>query len=512
MSKPLPRSAPEPHGVSPAAVVKFIDEIEAAKLELHSLMLLRHGSVVAEGWWKPYAPEKPHMLFSLSKSFTSTAIGFAVAEGLLSVDAPVLGFFKDEAPIKPGRHWDEMQVRHLLSMSTGHAVDTTGYMIRRRDGDWVRGFLRRPVKFKPGTHFLYNTGATYMLSVIVQKLTGQKVLDYLTPRLFGPLGIEGATWEECPRGHNTGGFGLNIKTEDIARFGQFLLQRGQWGGVQLLPAAWVDEATRKHVENGTADGTNDWGEGYGYQFWRCIPGCYRGDGAFGQYCIVVPQLDLVIAITSGLGDMAAVLRLIWDILLPAIGDRLPDNLPARSALAARLAGLSYEPPVLQDSSPLETTVAGKTYRLDSNREQRKTLQMLFSTPAKTFMPEIEVGSRETVQYAVSGDTCEVVSKYNRGRRARSRGGSAAGGTYSCTYGRNQWIESTCDTPWGQQNVAAAYGWENDATLVFTRRDLNAPFVWTEKVRIEQDTIEITQSINVSMGPTESPVVRGTPDH
>jgi hypothetical protein len=197
-----------------------------------------------------------------------------------------------------------------------------------------------------------------------------------------------------------------------------------------------------------------------------------------------------------------------DILLPALGDKVPDDSQARSAMGARLAGLSYEPPLLQNSSPLETVVSGKTYMLENNREHLKTMQLVFSTPDKTFMTEKEVGSRESVQYAMWGDICQVVSQYGRGQLARSRSRKATDGTYSCIYGRNKWIESTCDTPWGKQNVSAAFGWEDDATLVFTRRDLNAPFVWTEKVKIAEDAIEIMQSFNVSMGPTESPAIKG----
>ena len=180
------------------------------------------------------------MLFSLSKSFTSTAVGMAVAEGRLSVDDPVLSFFPDEAPRKPGENLAAMRVRHLLAMSTGHDQDTTEHLYRRRDGNWARAFLARPVAHAPGTHFLYNTGATYMLSAIVQKVTGQTLLEYLRPRLFEPLGIEGATWETCPRGVNTGGFGLSVKTEDIARFGQLYLQRGVAGpaGVCCRKRGW----------------------------------------------------------------------------------------------------------------------------------------------------------------------------------------------------------------------------------------------------------------------------------
>jgi CubicO group peptidase (beta-lactamase class C family) len=478
MPKNMPRSTPEAQGVNPAAVTKFIDGIEAAKLELHSFMMVRHGSVVAEGWWKPYAPEKKHMLFSLSKSFTSTAVGFAVTEGLLSVDDLVLSFFKDDAPAKPSRYWQQLKVRHLLSMTTGHGVDTTGFMVNRRDGDWVKGFFSRSLKYKPGNHFLYNTGATYMLAVIVQKLTGQRVLDYLTPRLLEPLGIEDAVWEQCPKGYNTGGFGLNIKTEDIARFGQFLLQRGMWDGVQLLPTAWVDEATSKQSDNEPYGSTPDWKVGYGYQFWRCVPDCYRGDGAFGQYCIVIPRLDTVLAITSGLRDMQAVLTHIWDDLLPAItGDKLPSDLPARSAMQARLAGLAYNPVTLQASSPMETALSGKTFKLEANQE--KMTKISFSFTADQCDADISLGKKKT--------------------------------KLSC--GRGRWLEGTHApianpgiTPLADLNSAASFTWEGDNTLVITSRAVNTPFVSTIRVVFGNDTIELTNSMNVQFTPATPAVI------
>ncbi len=203
-----------------------------------------------------------------------------------------------------------MRVRHLLSMSTGHAEDTTRYLREEKDGNWVKAFLAQPVEYEPGTHFLYNSGATYMLSAIVQKLSGLKVVDYLRPRLFEPLGIENPRWETWPQGINTGGWGLNINTEDIARFGQLYLQSGMWHGQRLVPAAWIEEATARQVSNGS-NPDSDWEQGYGYQFWRCRHNAYRGDGAFGQYCLVMPDQDAVLAITSGVSDMQAVLNVIW---------------------------------------------------------------------------------------------------------------------------------------------------------------------------------------------------------
>src|SRR3954447_19143949 len=163
----LPRSSPEAQGVSSAAVLAFVDEAEKKIDALHSVMLVRHGHVVAEGWWTPYDARTRHELYSLSKSFTSTAVGLAVAEGKLSIDDPVLKFFPDAAPAEPGKNLKLMRVSDLLRMSTGHQVEPAV----RSEPNWAKAFLAQPVPFKPGTHFLYNTSATYMLSAIVQKVT-----------------------------------------------------------------------------------------------------------------------------------------------------------------------------------------------------------------------------------------------------------------------------------------------------------------------------------------------------
>ena len=262
-SSSLPRSQPEAQGVSSSAILAFVDEAEKKIDALHSFMLVRHGHVVAEGWWSPYQAESPHALYSLSKSFTSTAVGLAIAEGKLSVDDEVLKFFPEDAPKEPSNNLKAMRVSDLLRMSTGHQAEP-----RLTPGDvWTKKFLAQPVPYKPGTHFLYNTAATYMLSAIVQKATGTTVLDYLRPRLFEPLGIEHPTWGTSPQGISLGGYGLSIRTEDIARFGQLYLQKGKWHGKQLVPEAWVEAATARQTSNGS-NPKSDWDQGYGYQFWR----------------------------------------------------------------------------------------------------------------------------------------------------------------------------------------------------------------------------------------------------
>src|SRR5262245_31342351 len=324
----LPRSSPEAQGVSSAAILSFIEAADKSIDSLHSFMSLRHSKVVAEGWWSPYDAQSPHVLFSLSKSFTSTAIGLAISEGKLSVDDEVLKFFPDDAPAEPGANLKAMRVRDLLRMNTGHETEPP----RPPDQSWKKAFLNHPVRFKPGTHFLYNTSATYMLAAIVEKTTGMSLLDYLRPRLFDPLGIENPTWEKSPEGITAGGYGLSVRTEDIARFGQLYLQKGKWRGKQLIPAAWVEEATSYQTSNGS-NPKSDWDQGYGYQFWRCRNGAYRGDGAFGQFCVVLPEQDAVVAITSGVRELQAVLNLVWDKLLPGLK---PGPLPADDTTRAKL--------------------------------------------------------------------------------------------------------------------------------------------------------------------------------
>ena len=333
----LPRSTPEAQGVDSAVIRKFVEAADKQVNSMHSFMLVRYGYVVAEGWWKPEAAEKPHVMHSLSKSFTSTAIGLAVAEGKLSIDDPVLKFFPNDAPAEASDKLKQMRVRDLLTMTGGHQEEAK---LRETTAPWVKTFLAHPVPHKPGTHFLYNTPGSFMLSAIISKVTGQNTLEYLKPRLFDPLGIENPEWPVNDQGEIYGGWGLKIRTEDIAKFGQLYLQKGKWNGKQLVPAAWVEQATSKQVSNGS-DPSRDWDQGYGFQFWRCRHNAYRGDGANGQFCIVLPEQDAVIAITANTRDMQAELNVVWDNLLPAFqAKKLPANQSEQAKLKDTLANLT----------------------------------------------------------------------------------------------------------------------------------------------------------------------------
>jgi hypothetical protein len=315
MTQSLPRSAPENQGVGSESILEFLAAVETAKLEFHSLMVLKHGQVITEGWWKPYAADLKHMLFSLSKSFTSSAIGFLVEAGTFGLNDAAISFFPDDLPLEISHNLKALKVRHLLCMATGHQDDPTNSPEIRDSQNWIKTILEQEIEFEPGTHFVYNSGASFLLSAIVQKVTGQTLLEFLKPRLLEPLGIKNATWASNVQGINFGGWGLNLTTEDIAKFGLLYLQHGVWNGQQILSKSWVELATSSQISNGDKP-TSDWQQGYGFQFWRCQHGAYRGDGAFGQYCVVMPEQDAVVVITSAVNDMQQVLNFVWEHLLP----------------------------------------------------------------------------------------------------------------------------------------------------------------------------------------------------
>ncbi len=318
----MKRSTPEQQGIPTSVIDRFIaalnDQATNAATAVHSVAIARNGYLIGEASWHPYTSNSPHMLYSLSKSFTSTAVGLAVFEGKLSIDDLVIDLLPDDLPAEISPHLAAMRVCDLLTMTTGHAVDTMPPHTAVGP-NWARSILAQPVEFPPGTHFVYNSGATYLLAAILTRITGERMLDYLTPRLLSPLGIVGATWEQCPRGIDVGGWGLSISTRDITVFGQLLLDRGVFGGRQLVPAEWIDAATSAQVSNGDPAVPDDSTQGYGYQFWRSQHSAYRADGAFGQMCIVIPEHNTVVAFTSGHHNAQKLRDILWDTLLPGRG-------------------------------------------------------------------------------------------------------------------------------------------------------------------------------------------------
>ena len=443
----LPRSTPEAQGLSAAALDSFVAALDASDQEIQTLMLVRHGHVVLAEEWAPYRLADRHMLFSVSKSFTSMAIGLLVEAGQLSIDDQVISFFAaEELPDQVSDNLAAMRIRHLLTMTTGHSQDTVERL--SRDRRMVRLFLGLDVEAEPGTLFVYNSGATYMLSAILQKVTGETLLDYLRPRLFEPLGATEATWDLSREGINTGGWGLSLNTESLANFGQLLLQRGEWDGKQLIPAEWIDAATAWQVPNDNEDKV-DWRQGYGYQFWRARHGAYRGDGAFGQYCVVFPEQDASLIITSASPDMQATLDVVWEHLLPALDGATGDGTP-------RPARLEILPP--KGAVP---TGNGRTYRFEPNQ---------------AMLTAVRLDADGTGTFTFTNEKDQDVV---------------------CTPG--DWRELTdelTDPP--ARMVTSAYA-DGDA-FVATFRYLETPFAVTMTCRTEGDALVIDGLNNVGFGP------------
>lgn len=457
----LPRSTPEAEGISSTALRKFAEALRGLD-SVHSVMVMRHGRVVAEGWKKPYGPETPHMLFSLSKSFTSCAVGFACAEGKLSLDARLVDLFRDKLPECYDPKFETMRIRHLLSMTSGHDHCTMADM--QHAPDWERAFFRTTPVYEPGTHFCYNSGASYMLSAAVVRATKESLCDYLRPRLFEPLGIAPRLWELSPQGIETGGWGFNLTTEEIASFAQCLLDGGRRDGRQVIPAEYLAQATSIQSDNSMND-QPDWKVGYGFQFWRCRHNAFRGDGAFGQYAIAMPEQGIAIAITSGLRNMQQILDLVWDFVLPAAqNSALPPAAEEESALRQELA--AWAMPVLTSAG---AELPRRIYHLEANDLQFKELS-----------------------FASLGDHVELSLD---GETLRAGFGFQADNLLT-------WREAL------PRRVAASVRRISDREFELLACCYETPFQWHIQLEFGDDTVTLVRRANVCFRTADWPVLRG----
>lgn len=357
----LPRRSPSEQGVDPQTLLDLVDTLDRSDHELHSLMILRGGAVVTEGWWAPFRPDLPHALYSLSKSFTSVAVGLAVDAGLLDLDDQLVDLFPDLGPQPPDPRVAAITLRHALTMTTGHDTDPIltlfPWIVENPRGDWLDGFLGLAPDHAPGAPFTYNQLATYAAARAVEARTGQRLVDHLREPILEPLGAHDAHWMNRG-GHDLGFAGLHLRTESIAAFGELCLRKGRFGGRRLVPASWIEAATSALVPNdlpnrgaGDQNPEPDWNAGYGYQFWQCRHG-FRGDGALGQFCIVWPDEDMVIVTTAATPDMQGLLDLFEERLSGAL--EFPDRHDTgeiEDRLARRCAELALPTPVHHPSGP-----------------------------------------------------------------------------------------------------------------------------------------------------------------
>jgi CubicO group peptidase (beta-lactamase class C family) len=479
-AKPLPRSTPEAEGVDAAGLLALVEAFESKINAVHSLMLVRHGKVVAEGWWAPYAAGDLHIMYSVSKSFTSTAIGFAQQEGLLNVNDLVLSFFPELAPENPAEQMKQMRIRDLLRMSSGHQNDMNPVIKAAKDNAWIKAFLATPVENKPGTRWVYNSACSYMLAAIVQKVSKQSLEDFLKPRLFEPLGILPPMWGKSPEGVNLGDGGLTLRTEDLAKFGLLYLQKGLWNGKHLLAERWVEDATSLQTSTGGNPDSN-WDAGYGYQFWRNKSTGYRADGAFGQFAFVLPKYDAVLAVTSGTGDMAGVMDAVWQYLLPALHEHaLPANAAGQSKLKSKLASLSLPVQSGTPSVALAADVSGRKYGFEKNELGLVSASVDFS------------GADPSITFQDADGSHVIPCGVGRWIRGRS--------------GFQKRISNVFDND--TQGIAASCAWADDHTFLAKLCFHETPYTISARFSFERDKLLIDLEHNLRWGETKRPQLVG----
>lgn len=386
----LERATPESQGVPSKAVIQYFDSITSLKTtEIHSALLMRHGKIVGEIHPIPFRAAYGHTLFSCSKAFTAAAIGIAVAENRIRVTDRLTAFFPELLPDSISDDLASITIHDLLTMQAGFTPTDD---IRCCQTEWIKACLANKMFAKPGTRFAYDSMDTYLLSAIIQKVTGLTLQDYLKQRLFEPLHITEVNWEWSPEGVSCGGWGLYLQAESMAKFGQLLLNKGNWNGRQLIPTSWVKEMMKTHVES----------SGYGYQLWRCDhPQTFRADGAYGQYIIVMPNEDMVAVITQSISGDASGKEYCWLFkqLLPTLSDTpLPEN--KNSRLLAKKQD-SYSLPLAegkavsrQQSSFICT---GKRYLLENNKLGWKSIS--FNQKGKTLTVSVETDNHGIVEIA-----------------------------------------------------------------------------------------------------------------
>jgi hypothetical protein len=469
----LERAQPREGGVNAAAVEAFLDDAAAGGLEIHGLMLHRSGRVAAEGWWWPYRADRPRIMHSATKSVMASAIGMALEEGRFQLQDKVISFFPEYLPAVVDDKLAAMTIEDLLTMRAGHAAETSGAIWRGVQTSWTAEFFKIPVVYTPGTTYVYTSAASYMLSAILTRVTGETLHDYLKPRFFTPLGITGEQWDVGPDNINPGGNGLTMKTADLLKLGVVHAQRGLWQGRRILSEAWIDQATRSHGE-----------DNYGYQWATTADGPYLAIGIFMQFVIVFPQHQAALAVigadqegsTTFLPIVQRHFPRAFETMLPAEEAALAD-----ARLQARLAAAARKPSIVSHRSTKPAQISGRTYRVEPNALGVTAVRFDFDAQRCIFHL------------------------------------TEAGVEYGVACGLHDWLETQTDVPGRELHhgyslrsaqVVAGARWLDESTLEMTWIFAETAFRDTVVCRFDRDRVTIERSVNVNSSALSWPTLSG----
>jgi CubicO group peptidase (beta-lactamase class C family) len=469
----LDRSEPSEAGVAAAGVLNFIRGAESQGLELHTLLVERHGKLAAEIYRWPYNATRPRIGHSIAKSFTSAAIGLALSEGHFKLTDHVIDFFPEHLPPVVSDNLRAMTVRDLLTMRTGHAEEISGSRWRVIKTSWIAEFLKVPVVHRPSEVYVYTSAASYMLAAIFTKATGQTLHEYLRPRIFKPLGIVGETWDIGTDGLNPGGNGLTCKVTDLLKFGMLHLQKGIWNGVQILPAEWIEEATRP-IGNSE----------YGYHWGTGPDGEFFAMGLFGQLVAVLPAHDAVVVLTSAIASPVACsgfwVPLLHKHISSIFAKTITDD-EAEPQLKHRVAEMA-QPPKLSSSMRRHRVPDGtQFYAIEKN----------------------DLGI-DQICFSFESDRCTVRMCYPEAEHV-------------IVVGIDRWIEGQTGIPGAQLHhgygvtparVIAGASWRGESLFVMTWIFAEMTFRDTVECEFQQDRLTLQRRVNVNSGAMSLPVLRG----
>lgn len=468
----LRRGEPRDAGVNAEIVAAFLDDAAGAGLDIHGLMLHRAGRVVAEGWWWPYRADRPRIMHSATKSVMASAIGMALEEGRFRLQDKVVAFFPELLPAVIDPKLAALTVENLLTMRVGHAAETSGSIWRGIHTSWTAEFFKIPLAYQPGTTFMYTSAASYMLSAILTKVTGQTLHEYLKPRFFEPLGIVAEQWDLGPDNVNPGGNGLTMKTADLLKLGVLHAQGGLWEGRRILSEAWIAEATRSHGDN------------YGYQWTTAPGGAYLAIGIFMQFVMVFPRHQATLAVVGAAQEGSK-------LFLPVVQRHFPrafeSQLPAAAAqeadahLRARLTAVGAQPPLASEFSKTAARVNGQTFRVEPN-----TLGVT------------------AVRFVFENDRCvfHLVD---------------ASGDHTVVCGLRAWVESRTDVPGADLHhgyalqsavVVAGAVWTDENTLRMTWIFAETAFRDAVVCRFGTNSVTVERSVNVNSAALSWPRLSG----
>lgn len=470
MSSDIEIDIPEKHGISSQIILNFVKQIENQNLEVNTFILLRDGKNIVEFYCMPYRKGCQQLLFSTTKIFTSMAAGIAWDGGYFNLDDKVISFFPDKLPEAISPNLEKMTIHNLLSMNTGHEDNIYSTIYPHKD--WVKAFLSIEVEYEPGTYYRYSTHASHMLSAIIEKVTGQNMVDFLMPRLFGPLGIGRPSWETGPDGITAGGMGLSIPTEGVARFGQMLLNRGLYNGHRIVSEEYIRLATTKHSDNSKDAKEDHDKQGYGYHIQLCRNGCYRHVGSFGQLCFIAPKEKIVIVATSKKRNFEELSNLIYKYILNCVDDSTSmyriDN--EYKILQNHLANMTIPLPVPKPIPDGIPNIENCSYVIDKNLDNLNRLN--FALSDKVLRCEFIHSDR---------DKRSLIFNFEKP-----------------VYTSDIFVK---DIQLHKQGVITYANWQDKNILELTMIYIETPYIATYSITFNIYTIDIIYNINVSL--TES---------